>query len=402
MTSGRAVSGPAWLGLAVAAVAAVAIAAVVILWPRGEAPSLLGDVTISYVDATVDRASRGTCPGVEALAPTGCQRIEAEVTSGEEAGRLVSFTMVASDFSLPDLAVGDQVVLARNASAPPGLAYSFADFQRSTPILALAVVFAVAVVVLAGLAGLRALVGLAAGVAVVLVFIVPALLRDRPPVAVALAGAVVIAFVAIYLTHGVSWPSTIALASTILTVAAVSLLGAAWVHLASFTALSDDAAQVLRVSAEAVDLRGLLVAGIVIGALGVIDDVTVTQVAAVSELRAADPEIARRDLYRAASRIGRDHVAATVNTLVLAYVGASLPLVLLFATGSQPLSRVATSEVVAVELVRMLVGSIGIVASVPVTTALATVVLASTAPASTSPGPPHWEDFGPTPSDPGS
>lgn len=106
---------------------------------------------------------------------------------------------------------------------------------------------------------------------------------------------------------------------------------------------------------------GLLVAGIVIGALGVLDDVTVTQVAAVEELRVANPDMAPGALYRAALRIGRDHVAATVNTLVLAYVGASLPLMLLFIEGNRSLSRVATSEIVAIEIVRMLVGSIGLV-----------------------------------------
>jgi uncharacterized membrane protein len=132
---------------------------------------------------------------------------------------------------------------------------------------------------------------------------------------------------------------------------------------------------VVRVTAEALDLRGLLVAGIVIGALGVLDDVTVSQVSTVDALRRANPGLPRRLLYREAMRVGRDHAASTVNTLVLAYAGASLPLLLFFAQGDQPVGRMLSRELVAVEIVRMLVGSIGLVAAVPITTGLAALVM---------------------------
>jgi uncharacterized membrane protein len=129
------------------------------------------------------------------------------------------------------------------------------------------------------------------------------------------------------------------------------------------------------VTASALDLRGLLVAGIVVGALGVLDDVTVSQVSIVAALRRANPGLGWRLLYREAMSVGRDHVASTVNTLVLAYAGASLPLLLFFTQGDQPVERLLTSELIAVEIVRMLVGSIGLVASVPITTALAALVM---------------------------
>jgi uncharacterized membrane protein len=141
------------------------------------------------------------------------------------------------------------------------------------------------------------------------------------------------------------------------------------------TGLADNSAQVLRVTASALDLRGLLVAGIVVGALGVLDDVTVSQVSIVAALRRANPGLGSRLLYREAMSVGRDHVASTVNTLVLAYAGASLPLLLFFTQGDQPVERLLTSELIAVEIVRMLVGSIGLVASVPITTALAALVM---------------------------
>jgi uncharacterized membrane protein len=144
-----------------------------------------------------------------------------------------------------------------------------------------------------------------------------------------------------------------------------------FVSAAKLTGLTDEASQVLRVTAEAIDPRGLVIAGTVVGALGVLDDVTVTQVAAVAELRAVNPSLTRRELYGRGIRIGRDHVSSTVNTLVLAYAGASLPLLLYFLQGGQPWSRMITREVVAIEVIRTLVGSIGLVMAVPVTTALA-------------------------------
>jgi uncharacterized membrane protein len=221
----------------------------------------------------------------------------------------------------------------------------------------------------------RALIGLAASGAILVAFLVPALLRDEPAVPVALAATVVIAFIALYLAHGVNAGTTVALAGTLVSLALTAGLAFVVAALAEFSGLADARAQTLRVTADALDLRGLLVAGIVVGALGVLDDVTVSQVSIVAALRRANPGLPPHLLYREATKVGRDHVASTVNTLVLAYAGASLPLLLFFAQGDQPVARLLTGELIAVEIVRMLVGSIGLVASVPITTALAALVL---------------------------
>jgi uncharacterized membrane protein len=205
--------------------------------------------------------------------------------------------------------------------------------------------------------------------------VVPALLRDSPTLPVALAGTVAIAFIALYLAHGFKLGTTVALGGTLVALAITSGLAVAVVSVTHLTGLADDSAQVLRVTAEALDLRGLLIAGIVIGALGVLDDVTVSQVSTVDALRRANPGLPRRLLYREAMRVGRDHAASTVNTLVLAYAGASLPLLLFFAQGDQPAARMLTRELIAVEIVRMLVGSIGLVAAIPITTGLAALVM---------------------------
>jgi uncharacterized membrane protein len=153
-----------------------------------------------------------------------------------------------------------------------------------------------------------------------------------------------------------------------------AILGIVFVDLASFSGVANEEAFYLNLGGGTIDLRGLVLAGVIIGALGAIDDMTVTQASAVWELHAANPDLGRFGLYRSAMRVGRDHVASTVNTLVLAYAGASLPLLILFVLSTQSLGTVANSEVVATEIVRTLVGSIGLVAAVPVTTWLAATV----------------------------
>ena len=366
--------GARWLTIVVVLIGAAAVLGVVAFWPRDDAPDL-GTQPTTYVDATVERVDTDSCRDPEVDAPGDCQVVTARLTSGDDSGDVVRFTVPASQFEVPELAVGDRVVLLDVATAPSEFRYSFSDFQRSTPLWWLLGLFVVVVILFGRWQGVRALVGLAASGAVLVAFMVPALLRDSPAVPVALSATVVIAFVALYLAHGVNAGTTVALAGTLVSLALTAGLAFVVAALAQFSGLADERAQTLRVTADALDLRGLLVAGIVVGALGVLDDVTVSQVSIVAALRRANPGLSPPLLYREATKVGRDHVASTVNTLVLAYAGASLPLLLFFAQGDQPVGRLLAGELIAVEIVRMLVGSIGLVASVPITTALAAVVL---------------------------
>jgi uncharacterized membrane protein len=384
-----------WVGLAVLVVAGVGLIA---LWPRGDAPDL-GTIPVRYVDATVVEVRDQTCPGVEAAGDVPCREVEARLTSGPDDGSLVVFVVLETQVEVPELDRGQGIVL-RDAYETPleEFRYGFHDVQRTAPLVVLAVAFAAVVVLFGRWQGVRALVGLGLGVAVLVVFLVPALLRDEPAVLVALVAGVAVTGAALYLAHGFTAGTTIALLGTLASLVLVTLLALVAVRAAGITGLGDADSQVLSVTASALDLRGLLVAGIVVGVLGSLDDVTVTQVATVAALRRTDPSLSSRGLYAGAIRVGRDHVASSVNTLVLAYAGASLPLLLFFAQGTQPVGRVVTGELVAVEVIRMLVGSIGLVASVPLTTALAAVVLAG--PADDPPAPaasvaPRWEDFGP-------
>jgi uncharacterized membrane protein len=347
----------------------------VALWPRGRAPDL-GIRPSRYAEATVTSVHHQRCDSVEVPgALSGCRKVGIHLTSGAAAGTTSTFTVLDTELEVPALHAGDHIVLLDAPSSPAQYRYSFVDFQRGFPLVALTILFGFVVIAFGRKQGVRALVGLAASAAVLVLFIVPALLRGSPALLVALVGTVAVAYLALYLAHGFNPATTVALAGTLVSLGVIAVLSLAIAAQAHLTGLGDEAAQTLRITAGTLDLRGLLVAGVIVGALGVLDDVTVTQVSTVQALLRADPTIGRRELYREATHVGRDHIASTVNTLVLAYAGASLPLLLFFAEGTAPTGRILTGELVAVEIVRMLVGSIGLVLSVPVTTALAAAFL---------------------------
>jgi uncharacterized membrane protein len=204
----------------------------------------------------------------------------------------------------------------------------------------------------------------------------PSMLDGNSPSLVAIVGASAVAFVALYLANGIRPMTTVALLSTLAALAITVGLATLFTNLAHFTGAANEDSLLIGLGSSAIDLRGLVLAGMVLGALGALNDITVTQASAVGELRAAQPELSRSDLYRSGLRIGRDHISSTVNTLALAYAGASLPLLLLFTLSGQSLGSVANGEIVAVEIVSVLVGSIGLVAAVPISTWFASIVAA--------------------------
>lgn len=392
------------LRLAGGVLLALAAIGLVALWPRGDAPDL-GEPGFREVDATVLDVRPTTCPGLDVPGDVTCRLVEVRVTSGPDDGSFGAFAVRDIDPEVPELEADDEVVLRDAVDAPEEFRYSYSDLQRTPPLLLLGLAFAVVVVVFGRMQGVRALLGLAASLLLLVTFLVPALLRGEPVLPVALVAGVVITGLALYLAHGFSTATSVAFLGTLAALVLVTLLALLVVGAADLTGLAQTEAQTLTITAEGLDLRGLLVAGIVIGVLGSLDDVTITQVSAVAALRRADPSLGPIELYREAIRIGRDHVASSVNTLVLAYAGASLPLLLFFAQSSRDASRVITGEVVAVEIVRMLVGSIGLVAAVPLTTVVAawaltretagTTTAPEAAPARREGRPLDWEDFGP-------
>ncbi|MFV0306407.1 MAG: YibE/F family protein, partial [Desertimonas sp.] len=211
-------------------------------------------------------------------------------------------------------------------------------------------------------------------------FALPSIIDGNNAVAVALVTSGVVAMLALYLAHGTGPSTDVALLSTLSSLALTGLLAWLFVGLNELSGFSDDASFVVSLVGADIDPRGLLLAGIVIGSLGVLDDVTVTQVSAVWEFHRAQPDEPPRRLFSQALVIGRDHISSTVNTLFLAYAGATLPLLLLFSSIGEGIGSVSTREIVATEIVRALVGSIGLVAAVPISTGLATYVVTSLRP----------------------
>ncbi len=272
----------------------------------------------------------------------------------------------------PEFAVGDEVII--NISTDPEFGFIAINDRYRVPTLALLLgIFAAAVILVGGWRGVRSLIALALTLAVIVKIVVPLILAGHDPALVAIVAASGVTVVTFLLTEGARRQTAAAAIGTAISLTLVAVLATVFDTLARFTPLrgSESAGFLVSLGGTEVDLGGLVLAAVIFGALGVLDDVTVTQAATVQELYESDPRVGRLELAGRAMNVGRSHIAATVNTLVLAYVGASLPLIVLFAAGRQDPLLIVSGEIVAVEVVRALVGSIGIVAAVPVTTMVA-------------------------------
>ncbi|HET8681157.1 MAG TPA: YibE/F family protein, partial [Micromonosporaceae bacterium] len=213
--------------------------------------------------------------------------------------------------------------------------------------------------------------GLAVTFSVLLLFIVPAILNGQAPLLVAIVGSAVIMLSVLFLTHGFNLTTAIAVLGTLASLTVTGVLSAVSTWATRLTGVASEEASFLNVAFQDVNMQGLLLAGILIGSLGVLDDVCVTQAATVTELARANPDLTYGQTYQAATRIGRAHIASVINTIILAYAGASLPLLILLAAGDQPVGELLTSQFLAEEIVRSAVGTIGLITAVPITTALA-------------------------------
>ena len=304
--------------------------------------------------------------------------VRLQITAGPRAGETVDGFLQGPSGSedLPRYNVGDEVVI--NAShEPEGEVITVGDLYRIPVLAILLAIFAVAVTVVGGWRGVRSLIALALTLVVIIKIVVPLILAGRDPVWVAILAATGVTIATFLLTEGFRTQTIAAGVGTFASLALVAGLAIMFDQLARFTQFrgSEDATFLQAVGLPNIDIGGLLLAGIIFGALGILDDVTLTQAATVSELNEASPSLSRVVLATRAMNVGRSHIAATVNTLFLAYVGASLPLIVLFAAGRQDPLLTASSEIVAVEVVRAVVGSIGIVLAVPLTTAVAAALV---------------------------
>ncbi len=376
-------------GRTVLALLGVLVVAVLIglaaLWPSGR--SSVDALTIGTAErAEVQRVDREACPQSRR---EPCQVISARLTSGPQTGTTTTVTLPGTT-DAPEVVSGDQIRLIANdlfsgaagVTPTPGVeAYSFADFERRNPLYLLAAIFAIVVVALARWKGVRSLVGLALSLVLVTQFMVPAILEGSSPLLVALVGALAVMLVTISLSHGIGVTSMAAVIGAAASLFVTALLAVLFVELAKITGFSSEEASLLRGSTSVseggagLSLEGLVLAGMVVGALGVLDDVTVSQASTVLAIHRANPVQGLRRVFASALSVGRDHLSATVNTLVLAYVGAALPILLIFENQDTTFGDALNRETVAGEVVAMLVGSIGLVLAVPLTTALAAWLL---------------------------
>jgi uncharacterized membrane protein len=386
---------------------------VLLLYPFSGAPSVRAadggqvDATVAAVtptDCTTGASAPGEGAGPATTQPQRADRPARDRTTGPsgqtDSGGCTALSLLMSDGpavgkgivsivpvepSTPTYTVGNRVVLAYSGGDPTDTAsYQVVDFQRGFSLWLLGLLFAASVIVLGRWRGVAALVALGVSFAVLVGFVLPAILAGRSPLAVALVGSCLILFAVLYISHGMTARTSTAVLGTVVSLALIGVLSWAFTKAAQLTGLDDSTQNLIAALGgnTRVDPRGLLLAGFVIGALGVLDDVTVTQASAVWELRRVNPTLGTPALFASAMRIGRDHISSAVNTLVMAYAGAALPLLLFFTVSGKSLGQALGAQDVATEVVRTLAGSVGLVASVPITTAVAALVASHEAPPS--------------------
>lgn len=366
------------------------IAGGVLLWPSqqkvdiplpfqnasgGAVTTEAGDVaSTSIADCGSPSAGQVLTTTPQPALPGGgqCVQVLVAIGSGPNAGAntVLEFTPGPGQ---PNLAAGEHIRVIRQVDQQGVTSYGFYDYERTWPLAALAAAFAVIIVIVARWRGLLGLVGIVVAFGVLMIFMLPALRDGSPAVPVALVASAAILYAVIYLAHGVSLRTSAALLGTLTSLLLAAGLSWAAIEFAQLTGLSEDQNNEVAAYLGQVSITGLLLAGFIIGSLGVLNDVTVTQASTVFEL-AGTGGMSRRGIFVSAMRVGRDHIASTVYTLVLAYAGSSLPLLLLFSVANRSLGDVLTSESVAIEIARSAVGGIALALSVPLTTAIAAVL----------------------------
>jgi uncharacterized membrane protein len=361
--------------IAAAAVTAVSMA---LLWPNGSGAS--GEASTQGYErrsGEVLSVDPAPCPGLppEVADSAGrlgrvCGSVTLRLADGKEAGQAVEADIPTGP-GAPEVAPGDEVVIMYIPDTFAGSPYQILDHQRGRQMWLLVLAAALAVIAFGRWRGLAALAGLAVTFTILLVFVVPAILDGRPALGVAVVGSAAIMLLVLYMTHGFSVATSVAVLGTLASLTLTGLLAAATTVALHLTGVASEEASFVTLTYQNVNMQGLLLAGILIGSLGVLDDVAVTQAVTVSELAAANPAMGWAQLYRAGARVGRSHIASVVNTIVLAYAGASLPLLILLAGAQAPLGQLLTGQMLAEEIVRSVVGSMGLLAAVPITTALA-------------------------------
>jgi len=373
-----------------------------LLWPSASDPQDTAGLPTGVVDlsdneqvpAEVLRTAGEVCEGApddrlaDGSVPLSslCATADVRVLSGPEQGDVVQVPLPPQVFTA-GVAEGERVVLGRNADvvventvevvASEDVVYSWVDFDRSRALLVLAGAFAVLVVAVGRLRGLAAIGGLALTYLALAYVVLPALRQGENALLVAVCVSIPLMTAVLYLAHGFSTRTTAALLGTVFGLLATTGLAAWASSAASLNGLTDEDAYALSSLTTGTDLGGIVLCGLVVAGLGILNDVTITQVSSVWEIKSLAPHAGFAELFRSGMRVGRDHLASTVYTIAFAYAGAALPTMLLLRLYDQPLEQVLTSGAIAEEIARTAIGSIGMILAIPVTTAIAAASVAA-------------------------
>ncbi|MCX2747537.1 YibE/F family protein [Arthrobacter sp. MI7-26] len=393
-----------WLLVAVLApLAVLTIVAMLVMWPSGSkagitfASPYAAAPGVTFDTGKIQAVTQESCTqGTQASGTNGanqssgtqpqgsqCTFASTQPDNGGSPVRVVINPDVAKSHGVK---VGDSIRYL-NLSGVQGAAagngspsYVFLDFVRTVPMALLAILYAVVVIAVARWRGFRALLGLAGAYVVMVSFMLPGLVEGKPPLLVALVGSTAIMMGVLYFAHGFSAKTSTALLGTIFGLSITALLAAWATDAANLTGIGSSEGATLVNMSDKISLSGIILCGLIISGLGVLNDVTITQSAAVWELYELAPETGARKLFTSAMRIGRDHIASTVYTIAFAYAGAALPILIIVMLYDRPLVDALTSAELSEEVIRTLVGSIGLVLAIPVTTLIAVLVVKATGP----------------------
>jgi uncharacterized membrane protein len=302
------------------------------------------------------------------------QKLEVLITQGSVKDEKVEVEVggSAAVIGQPQYQINDEVVVVQGEDYEGNKVFYIADFVRRDPLIFLFFLFVVLVITVARWRGLTSLLGLGISFLIIFKFILPMIYAGYDPVLITVLASLVIIPVSFYLSHGFNRKTTIAIGGTLIALIITGFLAQIFVEATKLTGFASEEAGFLQAArGNLVNIKGLLLAGIIIGALGVLDDISIAQSAVVQQLREANPKMKTKELFLRAMNVGQDHIASMVNTLVLVYTGAALPLLLLFINNPLPFAQVVNYEIIAEEIVRTLVGSLGLITAVPVTTFLA-------------------------------
>ena len=372
------------------------LVAMALLWPSGSkegitlASPYAAAPGVTFDTGKIQRVVTGSCmdglqqgqAGTDAAAQQGSECTFA-FTDPDKGGNPVKVVINPDVAKSHGVKAGDNIRYlnlskVQGAEAQGTPAYVFVDFVRTLPIIFLAVLYAVVVIAVARWRGLRALIGLVGAYGVLVSFMLPGLVEGKPPLLLALVGSTVIMIGVLYFAHGFSARTSTALLGTMFGLAITALLAAWATDAANLAGVgSHDSATLANIS-DNISISGIILCGLIISGLGVLNDVTITQSSAVWELWELAPETSARQLFTSAMRIGRDHIASTVYTIAFAYAGAALPVLILVMLYERPLGDALTSAELSEEVIRTLVGSVGLVLAIPVTTLIAVLVVKAT------------------------